>query len=188
MNSRLRAVATFTHTIAKFTRSDSSIPQRECVRSLWSHTLCLFGTFCENTPARVDMLTSVFKVHRFVAGGFGLFLLLAPDAMSAAMAPNRMMPTEERLTLQSWAGFMIAVALIVNAALSFPLAAQQAVARSLLACFCIESILYGKALVIDLADAPLDYKIGLAPLVPSSWRWPLHMPSPSCVQWQPRRV
>ena len=106
------------------------------------------------------MLTSVFKVHRFVAGGFGLFLLLAPDAMNAAMAPNRMMPTEERLTLQSWAGFMIAVALIVNAALSFPLAAQQAVARSLLACFCIESILYGKALVIDLADAPLDYKIG----------------------------
>lgn len=106
------------------------------------------------------MLTTVFKIHRFVAGGFGLTLLLAPTAVNEAMAPNRIMPTEERLTLQSWAAFMIAVAGIVHAAPSFPPSAQRAVAKSLLACFTIESILYTKALAVDLASAPLDYKIG----------------------------
>ena len=106
------------------------------------------------------MLTTVFKVHRFIAGGFGLSLLFAPDAVNEAMVPGRIMPTVERLTLQSWACFMIGVAGIVHAAPSFPLEAQRAVAKSLLACFCLESVLYTKALVVDLKDSSDSYKIG----------------------------
>ena len=106
------------------------------------------------------MLASVFKVHRFVAGGFGLSLLLAPDAVNKAMAPSRTMPTEERLTLQSWVAFMLAVAGIAHAAPSFPAASQRAIAKSLLGCFVIETLLYGKALAVDLRDFPLDYKVG----------------------------
>ena len=103
------------------------------------------------------MLASVFKVHRFIAGGFGLSLLLAPEAVNKAMIPGRAMPTEERLTLQSWAAFMIGVAGIAHAAPSFPRAAQRAVGKSLFACFAIESVLYAKAITIDLADFPLEY-------------------------------
>ena len=106
------------------------------------------------------MLTSVFRVHRFVAGSFGLSLLLAPDAVNKALAPSRTMPTEERLTLQSWAAFMLAVAGIAHAAPSFPAASQRAVAKSLLGCFVIETVLYAKALAFDLRGFPLDYKIG----------------------------
>ena len=105
-------------------------------------------------------LSSVFKVHRFVAGGFGLSLLLAPNAVNEAMVPHRVMPTEERLTIQSWAAFMIGVAGIVHCAPSFPPAAQRAIAKSLFACFTIESMLYAKALVVDLKSAALDYKVG----------------------------
>ena len=108
------------------------------------------------------MLALVFKVHRFVAGGFGLSLLLAPEAVNKAFAPDRNMPVEEKLTLQSWAAFMIGVAGIVHAAINFPPAAQRSVAKSLLACFVIESMVYAKALANDIASAPLDYKIGFA--------------------------
>ena len=114
------------------------------------------------TVIAASMLASVFKVHRFVAGGFGLSLLLAPDAVNNAMAAGRTMPTEERLTLQSWAAFMIAFAGIVHAAPTFPPAAQRAIAKSLLACFVIETVVYAKGVAIDLATAPLDYKIGFA--------------------------
>lgn len=115
---------------------------------------CVHGIFA--------MLALVFKVHRFVAGGFGLSLLLAPEAVNKAFAPDRNMPVEEKLTLQSWAAFMIGVAGIVHAAINFPPAAQRSVAKSLLACFVIESMVYAKALANDIASAPLDYKIGFA--------------------------
>ena len=108
------------------------------------------------------LLATVFSVHRFIAGGFGLSLLLAPDAVNKAMAPDRVMPTEERLTLQSWAAFMIAVAGVAHAALSFPPTAQRAVGKSLFACFAIESALYAKALAVDLADHKSEYRIGFA--------------------------
>ena len=55
---------------------------------------------------------------------------------------------------------MLAGAGIVHCTPSFPQAAQRAVAKSLLGCFAVESLLYAKALAVDLASAPLDYKIG----------------------------
>ena len=94
------------------------------------------------------------------AAAAGGHLLLAPQAVNEAMAPSRIMPTEERLTLQSWACFMIAVAGIAHAAISFPAAAQRAIAKALFVCFTLESILYAKALAVDLASHPLDYKVG----------------------------
>jgi len=108
------------------------------------------------------MLTTVFKIHRFVAGGFGLSLLLAPDQVDKAMNPSRVMPTEERLTLQSWAAFMLAVAGIVHAAPSFPPAAQRSVAKSLLLCFVVEIVLYVKALAVDLRDHSPESRAGFA--------------------------
>lgn len=108
------------------------------------------------------MLAAIFKVHRFIAGGFGLSLLLAPEAVNSAMAPSRTMPTEERLTLQSWAAFMIAVAGIVHTAPSFPPPVQRSIAKSLLLCFIIESVLYTKALAVDLRDHTPEYRAGFA--------------------------
>ena len=105
------------------------------------------------------MLSTVFSVHRFIAGGFGLSLLLAPDAVNAAMT-SREMPTEERLTLQSWACFMIGVAGIAHYAPTFPAEAQRAVAKSLLLCFVLESLLYTKALLLDLKEAEAGYRAG----------------------------
>ena len=108
----------------------------------------------------MPFLTSIFKVHRFVAGGFGLSLLLAPDAVNEAFAKGRIMPTEERLTLQSWACFMVGIAGIVHCAASFPVDAQRGVAKSLLVCFVSITVLYGKALMVDLKDAAADYRLG----------------------------
>ena len=106
------------------------------------------------------MLSSVFRIHRVIAGGFGMSLLLAPEAVNKAMAPSRTMPTEERLTLQSWAAFMLAVAGIAHAAPTFPPDAQRSVAKALLGCFVVESLLYTKALLVDLRDHPADFRIG----------------------------
>ena len=60
------------------------------------------------------MLATVFRVHRFVAGGFGVLLLLLPTELNAVMSPGRVLPLEEKLTLQSWAAFMLGVAYIAH--------------------------------------------------------------------------
>eukprot|EP00931_Biecheleriopsis_adriatica_P026250 TRINITY_DN15994_c0_g2_i1.p1 TRINITY_DN15994_c0_g2~~TRINITY_DN15994_c0_g2_i1.p1 ORF type:complete len:132 (+),score=16.27 TRINITY_DN15994_c0_g2_i1:81-476(+) len=87
------------------------------------------------------MLTRVFRVHRFVAGGFGLSLLLVPDAVNSAFG-ERELPEEEKFTLRSWAAFMIAIALIVNRAISYPASIQRDIGIAVLVCVSIESILY----------------------------------------------
>ena len=68
----------------------------------------------------LGMLATVFRVHRFVAGGFGLCLLLLPTEFNAAMSPGRVLPVEEKLTLQSWAAFMLAVAYLPTPRPRFP--------------------------------------------------------------------
>ena len=41
-----------------------------------------------------------------------------------------------------------------------PTSSPAAITKSLFACFTIESMLYAKALVVDLKSAALDYKVG----------------------------
>ena len=107
------------------------------------------------------MLATIFRVHRFVAGGFGLCLLFLPAELYAAMSPGRVLPVEEKLTLQSWAAFMLAVAYIAHAAPSLPLSAQTAVARGLALCFMIETILYGYYAAFGLASSSPEYRVGV---------------------------
>ena len=105
-------------------------------------------------------LSTVFKVHRWIAGGFGLTLLLLPDAMSSAFRPAFVLPAGERLAYQSWGCFLLAVAYIVHAAPSFPLEAQRSVATGLLACFALITILYGYTVAAVTLD--LDFVMGIA--------------------------
>ena len=109
----------------------------------------------------LGMLATVFRVHRFVAGGFGLCLLLLPTEFNAAMSPGRVLPVEEKLTLQSWAAFMLGVAYIAHAAPSLPLSAQTAIARGLALCFMIETILYGYYAAFMLASKSPEYRVGV---------------------------
>jgi hypothetical protein len=53
------------------------------------------------------MLHSLYLIHRFVAGGCGLLILLAPEAANQVVDPDREMPLEEKLALQSWGCFVI---------------------------------------------------------------------------------
>ena len=106
------------------------------------------------------MLRCVFLIHRFVAGGFGLSLLLAPDAVNQGFDPDRVMPLEEKLALQSWACFMIVVALVVHYAANFPLEAQLSVARSVLVGFACISLLCIYELV--QSDRTPEYQTGVS--------------------------
>jgi hypothetical protein len=109
------------------------------------------------------MLRTVFLTHRFVAGGFGLSLLLAPEAVNQGFDPDRVLPLEEKLTLKSWACFMIIVALVVHHAANFPLEAQLSVARSVLVGFVCLSILYIHELhELVQSDATPEYQTGVA--------------------------
>eukprot|EP00933_Yihiella_yeosuensis_P019489 TRINITY_DN15780_c2_g1_i1.p1 TRINITY_DN15780_c2_g1~~TRINITY_DN15780_c2_g1_i1.p1 ORF type:complete len:144 (-),score=20.04 TRINITY_DN15780_c2_g1_i1:95-526(-) len=104
-------------------------------------------------------LADVFGVHRFIAGGFGLSLLLAPDAVNNAFDASRQLPVEEKVTLQSWACFMIIVALVVHSARGFPDEAQRSVGQALLAGMVLINILYGLTL-LRLESG--GYKTGVA--------------------------
>ena len=107
------------------------------------------------------MLATVFLVHRFVAGGFGVLLLLLPTELNAVMSPGRVLPLEEKLTLQSWAAFMLGVAYIAHQAPSLPLSAQTAIARGLALCFMIETVLYGYYAAFGLASSSPEYRVGV---------------------------
>lgn len=109
------------------------------------------------------MLRTIFLTHRFVAGGFGLSLLLAPEAVNKGIDPGRDLSIEELLTLKSWACFMIIVALVVHQATNFPLEAQISVARSILVGFICLSILYINELYeLVQSDKSPDYLAGVA--------------------------
>jgi hypothetical protein len=110
------------------------------------------------------MLRSVFLVHRFVAGGFGLAMLLAPEAVNKGVDPNRDMSFEELITLKSWACFMIIVALVVHHAANFPLEAQLSVARSMLVGFVLLTILYINKVheLVGQSDLSPEYQAGVA--------------------------
>mmetsp|Transcript_13742 Transcript_13742/g.19211 ORF Transcript_13742/g.19211 Transcript_13742/m.19211 type:complete len:138 (+) Transcript_13742:65-478(+) len=94
-------------------------------------------------------LTKVFSVHRFIAGGFGVSLLLAPTVVNEAFGDDRELPLRERHALQSWGCFIIAVAGIVHGARTFPADAQRSVGWSLLVCFVLLDVLYGHALLTE---------------------------------------
>mmetsp|Transcript_30576 Transcript_30576/g.46920 ORF Transcript_30576/g.46920 Transcript_30576/m.46920 type:complete len:138 (+) Transcript_30576:155-568(+) len=94
-------------------------------------------------------LTKVFFVHRFIAGGFGVSLLLAPQVINDAFDVDRELPLGERHALQSWGCFIIAVACIVHAARTFPVNAQRSIGWSLLVCFVLLDVLYGHALLTE---------------------------------------
>ena len=57
------------------------------------------------------------------------------------------MPYGERIALQSWGCFIIAVALIVHQAMSFSAEAQRSVGKAFVVCFGILTVLYSHALV-----------------------------------------
>ena len=115
----------------------------------------------ERLLADASMLATVFRVHRFVAGGFGVLLLLLPTELNAAMSPGRVLPLEEKLTLQSWAAFMLGVAYIAHAAPSLPLSAQTAIARGLALCCMVETVLYGYYAAFGLASSSPEYRVGV---------------------------
>eukprot|EP00563_Minutocellus_polymorphus_P002244 CAMPEP_0181027636 /NCGR_PEP_ID=MMETSP1070-20121207/4264_1 /TAXON_ID=265543 /ORGANISM="Minutocellus polymorphus, Strain NH13" /LENGTH=141 /DNA_ID=CAMNT_0023104879 /DNA_START=37 /DNA_END=462 /DNA_ORIENTATION=- len=107
-------------------------------------------------------LATVFGIHRFVAGGFGLTLLLAPEAMNAAYrSDGDELPFGEKFALQSWGCFVIAVAGIVHAARRFPPDAQRAVGASLLTCFLLLDGLYAAVLLTN-KDMDDKYREGCA--------------------------
>lgn len=106
-------------------------------------------------------LATIFRLHRFVAGGFGLGLLLAPTEINAAFRlDGSSLPLGERMALQSWGCFIIAVAYIVHEAINFPLAAQKSIARALVLCFSLINILY--TYMILFADLETQYAAGVA--------------------------
>jgi hypothetical protein len=90
----------------------------------------------------MTFLSTVFNIHRFVAGGFGVLLLFFPEMTSDMITPGRPMALEEKFSLQSWACFMLGVAYIAHCAPSFEPRAQRAVAKGLALCFFCESSLY----------------------------------------------
>ena len=92
-------------------------------------------------------LTQVFGVHRFIAGGFGVLLLVAPVPLGQLFSPSQTLQHGEMLALQSWGCFIIAVALIAHSARAFPAAAQQAVGRALVVCFALLVALYARAVL-----------------------------------------
>lgn len=102
-------------------------------------------------------LTKVFNFHRFVAGGFGSTILFAPRAFNGAFRAEEM-PFGEKLALQSWGCFIIAVAGIAHAARAFPGEAQRSVGISLFTCFVLLDVLYGHALATEEMDE--KYKQG----------------------------
>jgi hypothetical protein len=106
------------------------------------------------------MLRSVFLAHRLVAGGCGILVLLAPEAANQAVDPDRVMPLEEKLALQSWGCFVIIVALVVHHAANFPLQAQLSVARSVLVGLVCISILYAYEIV--KSDRTSEYQTFMA--------------------------
>jgi hypothetical protein len=109
------------------------------------------------------MLRSVFLTHRFIAGGFGLSMLLAPVAVNKGIDPNRDMSIEELISLKSWACFMIIVALVVHHAANFPLEAQLSVARSMLVGFVLLTILYiNEVHELGQSDLSPEYQAGVA--------------------------
>ena len=90
-----------------------------------------------------------------------VLLLLLPTELNAGMSPGRVLPLEEKLTLQSWAAFMLGVGYIAHAAPSLPLSAQTAIARGLALCFMIETVLYGYYAAFGLASSSPEYRVGV---------------------------
>lgn len=109
------------------------------------------------------MLRSVFLTHRFIAGGFGLSMLFAPEAVNKGIDPNRVMSYEELITLKSWACFMIIVALVAHHAANFPLEIQLSVGRSMLVGFVCLSFLYTHEIhELSQSDKSSEYMAGVA--------------------------
>eukprot|EP00930_Biecheleria_cincta_P086961 TRINITY_DN76218_c0_g1_i1.p1 TRINITY_DN76218_c0_g1~~TRINITY_DN76218_c0_g1_i1.p1 ORF type:complete len:130 (-),score=9.47 TRINITY_DN76218_c0_g1_i1:90-479(-) len=104
------------------------------------------------------LLPSVFRVHRFIAGGFGISLLLSPESVNNAFG-DRALPIEEKFTLRSWAAFMIGIALIVNRAITYPAQIQRDIGIAVFSCVAIESVLYGYTCAT--LDATDDYLKGV---------------------------
>jgi hypothetical protein len=132
------------------------VSNRKPSRCVWNHQDA-------TTLKNPIMLRSVFLAHRFLAGGFGLSMLLAPEVIYKGFDPNRIMPIEELITLKSWACFMIIVALVVHHAANFPLLAQLQVARSMLVGFVLITIIYIKAVYeLGQSDMSRRYMEGVA--------------------------
>lgn len=96
--------------------------------------------------ATMYTLTSVFAVHRFIAGPFGVCLLVFPTALNNAMAMGRHLPAEEKFCLQNWGCFCLAVGYIAHAAKDFELKAQREIAKGMLLCFSCATGLYALTL------------------------------------------
>jgi hypothetical protein len=87
-------------------------------------------------------LATVFGIHRWIAGGFGVCLLGSPAAMGQLFSPSQSLAQGEVLALRSWGCFILAVAGIAHSAPAFPIAAQRAVGRSLAGCFGLLTVVY----------------------------------------------
>ena len=101
----------------------------------------------------------MFKVHQFVAGGFGVALLVDPSAVLGVFGESSL-PFGEAFALRSWGCFVLAVAGVAHAAPKFPLSAQRSIGRSLAGCFGLLTGLYTHA--VATANLSGAYRAGIA--------------------------
>eukprot|EP00290_Baffinella_frigidus_P058335 CAMPEP_0180355356 /NCGR_PEP_ID=MMETSP0989-20121125/8732_1 /TAXON_ID=697907 /ORGANISM="non described non described, Strain CCMP2293" /LENGTH=132 /DNA_ID=CAMNT_0022345287 /DNA_START=107 /DNA_END=505 /DNA_ORIENTATION=- len=101
-------------------------------------------------------LSGVFSVHRFIAGGFGLFLLVVPQVLVIAEYVSTF---GENFALQSWGCFILGVAMIVNSARAFPPPAQRAVGQALFTTMALLTGLY--AYKLATAEMTPEYRAGV---------------------------
>lgn len=91
------------------------------------------------TPSR---LSTVFTVHRFIAGGFGFMLLLLISNEPYEAFYGKPLAWQEKLVTQSWGCTLLMVAWVVHQARSFSHENQRRIAWPLVPCFLIETVLH----------------------------------------------
>lgn len=120
-------------------------------------------TATATTAPQTSRLTTVFAIHRFIAGGFGCMLYFVPQILNESFGRTDNLPYGEEIALRSWGAFVIAVAIIVHSAQYFEYTAQLAVAWSLLICFLLLVTRYVVVLVTPMHqnNMPPQYLQGM---------------------------
>ena len=112
---------------------------------------------------KASRLTFVFTVHRFIAGGFGCLLFFAPQYLNEGLGRTDDIPFGEKVALQSWGAFIIAVAIIVHFAQYLELASQITIGLALSICFLLLVVKYAFYLAAPTyrANMPPEYAEGI---------------------------
>ena len=118
----------------------------------------------ESTLKKAPRLSLVFTIHRFIAGGFGCILYFAPEYLHyEGFGRTENLPLGEKIALQSWGAFVIAVAIIVHFAQFFEYTAQLAIGFALTICFLLLVIKYIIIVIAptNQANMPPEYLNGI---------------------------